>query len=199
MAEPRSNAVIKKLISTVLFFVLLSACAAGKTIGGHTTTPTPSTDIYSPVEPVEIAPLLAVADVSIETTTGPAPTLILSQQTFIAPSDGLFFTVPVASFILAENEALQDRANASLLSQREMDMVRLRLNDDTWRTRINSERDRFRIIHESDQNEITRLLGLVESSMTGSSNFSWESVASVGLAMLLGVITGIVIEYVTLH
>lgn len=188
-----------KLISILLCFTFLSACATGKTAGVRSATTPAPTDIYSPVEVVELAPLQAVADVSADTTTGPAPTLILSGQTFIAPVDGLFFTVPVAGWIIAESESMQNRANVSLTSQRSMDMARIQLLEDTWRLRLNGDRSRFKIIHDGDQAEINRLMGLVESSMTQTHDFPWVSVLATAGALLLGIITGFIVEYITLR
>lgn len=189
---------INKFISILLSITLISACATGNTARVHSTTPEP-TDIYSPVEAIELAPLQTVADISTDSTTGPAPILILSSQAFVAPVDGLFFTVPVASYILAESEAMQNRANVSLITQRQMDMTRLQLVEDTWRIRLNSERERFKIIHNSDIAELNRLMGLVESSMERTHDFPWVTVF-VGIgSLLLGIITGYIVEYITLH
>lgn len=190
---------INKFISVLLCFTMLSACATGKIAGAHLTTTTTPTDIYSPVEAVELAPLQAVADVSTEPTTGPAPMLVLAGHAFTAPVDGLFFTVPVASYILAESEAMQNRANVSLTTQRSMAMARIQLVDETWRLRLNGDRERFKLIHDSDQAEINRLMGLVGNAMEQPHDFPWTAVLFSLGAFAVGIITGFIVEYITLR
>ena len=182
-----------KLISIVLCFSLLtSSCATGKT-GNVSTLPVEApTDIYSPIEAAEVAPLLAVAAPTVEQTTGPAPIHVLAGQTFTSPAEGLFFTLPVASFILAELENLESRYGVSLAAQRELDTSRLQLSEETWRLRLNGDRERFRIIHTADMAEQQRLLNLVQAAMTENKDFPWTEVF-VGLgALFIGIVGGFI-------
>jgi len=190
---------INKLISIMLCFTLLtSACAPGRT-GNVSTLPTEAaTDLYSPIEAVELAPLLSVEAPRLEQTAGAAPIHVSSGQTFVSPADGLFFTLPVASFILAELESLEARYGVSLAAQRELDMKRLSLTEETWRLRLNGDRERFRIIHAGDREEIERLVGLVSDSMTARSDFPWISVIISGGMLLLGIVVGFVSGFILL-
>ena len=71
---------------------------------------------------------------------------------------------------------MRDRAERTLIEQRDRDYETLTFLNEQWRIRLNGDRDRFRIIHEVDQAEITRLLGLVERTMERGTSFPWEAV-----------------------
>ena len=184
---------IKKLTSIMLCLTLVSSGGcAGAAIHKPTLPTEAATDIYSPIEAVEVAPLLSVAAPTVETTTGNAPVLIHAGQAFTAPVEGLFFELPVASFILAELENLEARYGVSLTAQRDLDMKRLLLDHETWRLRLNGDRDRFRIIHQADLAEQQRLLNLIQTSMTEGKAFPWMEVF-VGIgALFIGVVGGFV-------
>lgn len=192
---------IKKFISIFLCLSLFTtaSCAGGKAGSVSASTLPDNQDAYAPVPEAEIAPLLAVEAVTAEHTTGPAPLLVPTGQTFVAPSASLCFTLEVSSFILAESESVEARYNASLITQRELDMSRLRLSEESWRIRINSERERFLIVHRGDLAEISRLMGLVKSSMETSSSFPWVTVLVSAGSILLGIVIGAIVEYITLR
>jgi len=139
-----------------------------------------------------LAPLLSVEAPRLEQTAGAAPIHVSAGQTFVIPADGLFFTLPVASFILAELESLEARYGVSLAAQRELDMKRLSLTEETWRLRLNGDRERFRIIHTADMEEQQRLLNLVQAAMTENKDFPWSAVLFSLGSLAIGIIGGFI-------
>lgn len=207
---------MKKVISTILAFSLLLGCntAPASETGSRTATSGGEgpMDIYSPIpaEDVPVEPLEAVEAAEIVRTTEPRPRELSVGTRLLGPPDAsgnpsyeltldtthVLFTSDYASFVVTEIVALRDRAERTLIEQRDRDYETLTFLNEQWRIRLNGDRDRFRIIHEVDQAEITRLLGLVERTMERGTSFPWEAVLVGAGGLLIGVIGGFLMGFV---
>lgn len=194
----KNNNILLGIILTVMS--LTNVGCAGQTAQAQTVPETPtSTDETSGSETEtsdeeDLAPL--------EVVTLPEPTLATGEngerQTHLsvgepAPWAGVLFSPEAVAFILAEYQALQLRASAALVRQRESDWLRLQLEVGRLRLQIDADRDSYRIELEGRDREILRLEEAHQALINEHSNDFWDDFLMVGGGILGGTVVGILI------
>lgn len=185
-------------LGILLLLVAVTNAGCGAQTAAAQTVPdeTVSTDgtSGSEVEDEELAPL--------EVVTLPEPTLSTGEngerQTHLsvgepAPWTGVLFSPEAVAFILAEYQALQLRAEAALVHQRDSDWLRLQLEVGRLRLHIESDRETYRIELAGRDREILRLEEAHQALIDEHSNDFWEDFLMVGGGILGGTVIGLLV------
>ena len=190
---------INKLISFVLLASILTGCISGGTPGGSTTAI--DNQGFPDLPPIELAPVEAVVMPAVEPnpTPTPSPVALTLNQEFRAPYPGIFFSNDQSAYVIAELEAYQDRVATTMRSVRHSFELRLNRETEDLRIQINADRTRFRIAIEARDTEIARLLRQNERFVNRGSEFPWEAVLTGAGGLLIGVVGGFIMGFLTVN
>lgn len=142
---------------------------------------------------VDVSPLPKVELKLPEKTNGSNGEL----QTFLsegktAPFAGILLTTEAMAFILAQHEALVQRARAALKQQRTKDQARLMLEVQRRELEIESIRKQHKVEKEALQNQIDSFQEINEDLRNELKTPKWKSFLQIGGSVILGVAVGLV-------
>lgn len=188
---------IKNASLTIVLAAVLIGCTTGN-VRGDSTTPVDDYGFPDMAE-IEVAPVEALEAPILEPNPNPTPNplaLTLNQE-FVAPYPGIFFSNDQAAYIIAELEAYQQRVAVIMESMRNGFQLRLRNELEGLRIQINSDRNRYRLIIADRNGQISRLLRQTERIANRGAEFPWEAVLVGAGGLLIGVIGGFLMGFVT--
>lgn len=190
------NKQIKRIIAIflIIIFAVPSCTKSSSTSNGPRVRQATQEllDEFKPIAPLELQPLELV-EIPERDAPPENSTFYRLKLGEIAPIDGFLFSDSAAAFITTEYQALSQRFQLTLETQRDRDLARLNLETGLLRLNINSDREKFLLIVRTMDIDIQDLQNIIkEQSSPFPKLFTIISVGISGVA--LGFILAIIIN-----